>query len=737
MFIVFSLVGCGENQVAQANPKFNNEIQGNTPSESLVAQNNRYELHLDKDNMGVTLVDKATGEKWGTSPENSGEEQLDEFGMPIKRHPQVESPILVSYKDIYEDSDTLLVSYTGAVKGGRVKCETIENGILVEYYFDESEIMIPVEYALLHNGVKISINPKNIQEGNNKVISVSVAPFWCSIENDTKDSYLFVPDGSGALINAETHSDQGLSYSEEVYGTDLATEFAPTSNNMSIRLPVYGAKNGNKGTCAIITEGADSALIEAKVGAEVLGYTSVYCSFKVRGTTSHTATLYGNQIVDTVISAENMIKTPLSVTYYPLMNDEASYIGMANTYRDYLLSDGFLSEEKQSNNFLNLTILGGTMIKKSFLGVPYDKLYQATTIKQAEEIVDSVYNSLNVPFSVNLKGFGETGVNIGKVAGNFKFSKELGSISQLKDFLDHCEDKQVSTHIEFELLRFGESGNGYSTFFDSVTNVGEQKAYQYFYDISVRKELGDTMHYLLARKNIVTCVEKLLDKTSKWKLPGVSVGSLSNLCYSDYQNKDSADYYAKSLMSADVQKSLNIIKESKKKIMSTDANAYAAVLSDSVIDTPTESSQKICFYTDVPFYQMVFRGSLSLYGNSINLAINPRKELLKAVESGCGLNYTVTENWDNYLLDATYSYFYNSVYSDLSDDIISAYGELSDYYKSIGSSKIISHEILDDGVRKTVFENGVYVYVNYTEHTVTTSDGEVPSMSFRLGGSNQ
>ena len=63
------------------------------------------------------------------------------------------------------------LSYTGAVQNGRVRCAKGKDSLLVEFYFDEPGFMIPVQYILKESSVQIRINPKNISENENRVVS--------------------------------------------------------------------------------------------------------------------------------------------------------------------------------------------------------------------------------------------------------------------------------------------------------------------------------------------------------------------------------------------------------------------------------------------------------------------------------------------------------------------------------------------------------------------------------------
>ena len=47
-------------------------------------------------------------------------------------------------------------------------------------------------------------------------------------------------------------------------------------------------------------------------------------------------------------------------------------------------------------------------------------------------------------------------------------------------------------------------------------------------------------------------------------------------------------------------------------------------------------------------------------------------------------------------------------------------------------SGIVSHEIISDGVRKTVFENGVTVFVNYNDFEETVAGEKLEALSFKV-----
>ena len=731
--VAVSLTACGGS--AEKPKSFDKSAESYSYEETLIAENSNLKLEWDDAAKGIVLTDKKTGLKYSSSP-GDGEQKLDEYGMPIKKHPALNSAVTVKYLDYETNIVSDALSYTGAVQNGRVRCAKGKDSLLVEFYFDEPGFMIPVQYILKENSVQIRINPKNITEGENRVVSVLVAPFFCSAENDSKDTYLFVPSGSGALVRPVTLSAQGTQYSSQVYGYDSTIEaISKPTNTESVRLPVYGARfSAEQGICAIITEGADSASIDVSAGASAYGYSAVYATFNIRGYTGHIASLFsGGTKVSSTVFSKNRISSSVAVDYFPLSGEKANYSGMADVYRDYLKKEMKLTK-KSGNSFLSVNVIGGLMLTESFLGVPYSKLYAATTFKEAEEITSDLQTETGQTINAVLKGFGESGADIGKIGGGFKTGKAFGSKKQLASLQNNLEKSGSQMYMDFDLIHFKKSGNGFSKTFDACYNSGEKKAEQYLYNVAVRKQDENTLHYLLDPAKLGDAAEKLDSAATEMKLNGISLESLTSLSYSNYSDKTTGDYCAKNNFDKTAVKVLKKAKSGGRRLAASGANAYAAVLADIITDAPTRSDSERIFDTDIPFFQMVFGGYVPMYTGSLNLSENKRELLLKAVESGCGISYTLTYKWDRRMIAAEYPLFYNSVYSDIKEDIISDVSSLSDYYGKINGAEIISHTVLNGNLRKTDFSNGVSVYVNYGEQAEQTPNGTVKAKNYLITG---
>ena len=719
--------GCNPKVKIKKN-SFDSEIKSTPITDTFIAENENYTLSFNEVTMGISLKNKQTGELFGTNPLEEGEQQFDELGMPIKKHPQIQSVLFIDYLNVETNITTRDISYTAVVKEnrGRTVFKKTDNGVKINYYFDDAEIMVPIEYTLRDDGVALTVDPAEIQENDNMLISVSVAPFWCSVKNDAEGGYIMYPSGSGTLVYAKEISQQGENYVAEVYGTDVSKEISDKiSTEKSIRLPVFGATNGKKASLGIIEQGAESSLLNMTVGSTSIGYSSVYVTYQLRGYTTNVKELYNNRYYEGFVYSNNMIETPLTIGFYPLTGEGVGYSKMAETYRDYLDKTNGKADGTK-NSTLDITMVGGAMISKSFLGIPYKTLYPTTTLSQAKDIITDLRDSGADVTNITLYGFGQNGIDSNKLAGDFKIDGSLGNKKDLKKLTDKAGD--ASVYFDFDTVGFTDSGNGFSNYFDAAVRANRKTAKLYTYDIAVLGKQTEGAYSILARKKLADAVEKLEKKTKDWGMDGIGLSALSSIAYSDYTDKANGTYYAKAGMAkqvADILKGID-----GRQIMTSDANIYAAVESDLVINAPTVSSRARVFDADIPFYAMVLRGRTSLSSESINLSSRPEEQFLRAVEGGMGISYTLTAKYSTKLIDINSTVFYNSLYTDLKDSIVSNYKSVSDYYEKISDSRIVEHNILDSGLRETVFENGIKVFVNYSDKEISSAAGAVPAKSF-------
>lgn len=725
-YLVAFLCSCATAKTE--NPAYKLPENLSADADFTVAENDTYILQYMSEYASVVLKDKSGNTVWSTTTVKASEPRLDEYGDPIPLHSQVKSAIAIEYIEPTTSKISLSYAYSDCVREGTFTVEKIDNGVEITYFFDEVGISVPVRYVLKAKSVEVSVNTAEICENENRFYSVALAPYACGIQNLSTEGYLFVPSGSGAIIEPCQLEDGSYTYSRELYGNDAQRALEQgldTDKFPENRMAVIGAKLDNSSAlCGIITSGAEHAYIEANVGAANIGFSNVSVKFAARA--YQWSKVRSNQQVK--LYSDDMAKTRFAVTFTPLLNEEnADYVAMANCYREYLRENYRMNSEMNSSA-LTLKVVGGANVTENILGFSYDKFYATTTLTEAEEIVTELSELTGVKPNVSLVGFGKDGLDIKSVADGYTVNRELGGEKGLKAFAEYMEQNGLNLFMNFDVISASKSGGGISKLYDMALSQDKTKIKQYYYNIYSRlKTTKHDSYLLIGRENIFDVSERLIEKTEKLKLSGIGLDTLSSVCYSDYSD---VKYFSKGNTAADVSEILKSFTEKDYTLAVNEANDFAAAEADIVIDTPLTSSKNNIFSYDIPFYSLVFKGYVNLASESLNLTADADKMLLHAAESGCGITYTVVERCGTELFDSFSSAFYGSVYDGISEDISEKVKAYNKTFESVKDAKIINHGILDNGLRKTVFDNGVTVYVNFTDNEIVQDGVTVKANSY-------
>lgn len=693
-----------------------------------VAENSNYIMNWDDSYKSVTITEKSSGCRWSTIPYDTETESVDGYAKV-----NIHSPITISYIEDQSNDMKSMGAYQGAINKSTVSCKTIENGVRVTFYYDALGITVPVEYFLEDDGFSARIPIEDIEENGNKVYSISLLPFFAAVKNNP-NSYLFVPSGSGALIYTDSQTKQAGTYSESVYGDDAVTSVTSCiSDNYGAKLPVYGVRDAlnQKGIFAVITSGAESAKIEAQAASIDIGYSSVYATLLLRGSDYVTVTDISGIGENVANYSENVVDIDYFTVKYFLISEasKSDYNGMAEIYRFYLSNNNMLKSSEQTSDYY-LNILGGMRVKNMFLGIPYHTTYSATSLEQALEITkEAIAESGNIPI-IKLQGYGDYGVDVGKIAGGYKISSKFGSKKDLNSLLNFAKENSVELFIDFDVLRYSRSSSGCSNS-DAASTVNLTGGTSGYCDVSsniIRKDYSE--FGFIKRSALSSIVNKLVEKASKLSIDGISLSTLSSVAYSDYSD---GEYTVKSHMARDVSEIIDNVNNSGYKTAVAMANAYAAGKADCILGTPEKSSSYDIIDVEIPFYQMVFKGSVPLYSSEINISANSRRSFLQALKTGQGLGFSVCSEYEVDMMTLAHSAFAGSQWQDIKTNVISMIKEASPFLCSVRNEQVVSYNILTSTLTSTKFSNGCVIYVNLGQTPVNTPLGLVESMGFIYG----
>ena len=722
--IAFCFSACGSK--ATKPYRYNPNLKRNNIVSVTAAENDKFALQWNSDYSSVLLVDKEDGNVYSNIPSGyAAGDGFEESDSLLK----LKSPVCIDC--VRSETYEIKTGYAAeSINSGDYSVSLIEGGIRVTYIFDELKVSVPVKYMLFDDGLNIVIDTTKIaEEGDEYFIhSVAVAPFICSAKNMSEKSYLFYPSGSGALIEMNTQRDISVNYSGEIFGRDRMSD-VPTwcveTNEEYVRMPVFGSKDGKNGMFSIIDKGAETGVITLDAFNKNIGYSAVYPQFSLRGATS-VSNAFLSSSVNSIKYSDYLYQGEISVLYYPLKGKKASYNGMADIYRNYLKNAGMT--EKSNNNTLSVKVLGGAMVDSKVLGIPKRKFFATTTTAEAETIIEDINKTIGAGVNVDFVGYGETGLRIGELGGGFTVAGELGGKKGLKNAYDNLLSKDNDVYFDFDPVSINSSGSGYSVIFDvSVTTTRQRAAdNSYLLGTNNKKEINC---YYISRSLLPEVIDKMIKKFRDIGIKSVAFDALASYSYSDYSEQK---YYAKGNMGKDVSAAINKCKKNDISVMTNAANIYAAVCSDLILDVPLQSSKADFFSAEIPFYQMVLRGYIPMFSPSLNLSNNSTELLLKSVESGTGISYTLIKNFDG-KLRKEFDIYQNVCYDDLKDNISNNYAYVNDYLGKISGCKIASHKIVKKDISSTTFSNGITVYVNYGEKSYKTPLGTLKAKSFIYG----
>jgi len=711
VFLVVTLfVGCSSEETVRV---YNLNATINKLNSEVVADNESFELSWNSDGKFVCLYDKKGGEKWSSVPF----EYFEEGGTSDN----VNSPLNITVANAAKAQWDTISGYAESVKKDKVSVDKIDNGIEVTYYFDNYLISIPVKYELFEEGMKISVDSsKIVEEGEAVLLSVAVAPFLCSAKNTVSDSYLFVPSGSGGLMYADERAEGTRKYTAEVYGLDQS-RLLPEEivDETKIYLPVYGVKEGENALLAVISEGAEYAEIYAEAGNRRTGYSTVYPTFYLRGydVVETDQWLWGyrdlNRISDKKINAE------FSIEFYPLSGNKADYNGMAERYKKCLFGESRDNNASVEVPMYSLNILGGVLYKSASFGIPHKELYTLTTFDEAEKIIEELNQKTDKNAAVMMSGFSSTGIDVGKIGGGFEFSDTYGKKKELASLLETCESSKTEIAFDFDIVKFSRSSAGFSYMLDSAKSATLRTAKRYGINIPIRS-YNQEEYRLLKRAELDKAVDKLIDFADKKKIKTVGLSTFGSVAYSDF---DEEKFSIKGNMASQVSENISKLKKNEIKVYVSDANEYAAVTADALLNVPQDNGEYFSLDVSIPFYQMVFCGIKPMYSTAVNLSGNIEKSVVDAVSSGARLGFTVAQNYDIVCADTKTELLYGTKYDSTKETIIELISDYSELYEKISGCEIVKYNIQKNGISETEFNNGIKIFANHNNSQIKADTG--------------
>ncbi len=682
------------------------------------AENDNMVLYVDEDNAILALENKKNGYIWWSSPLGANRDTRATSTLVN----ELQSSVVLTYGD----RENFSITNQRSANAASLKVSEISDGVEITYTFDKCGISIPVCYRLADDYMEASVDCTKIQETktDDGIVATQLTLLGSfGAAGSKEEGYFVLPDGCGAIINFNNGKETTKSYSQKVYGRDIT--IVPTTKpavTEGVHLPVYGIVKEDNALAVVIDEGDGNATLNASVSGQSLSsYNICSYNFTLRG--SDTYYLSGDDGNLTVFE-DGAIKTPsIKLRYYPIAEEDADYVDVAEVYRNYLTTECGVTPKAEANETeLYLDLYGGTMSTQSILGIPVNMKTSMTSYSEAKEIVSSLTDLGVDDMVVIYNNWTNEGIS-GKVDNKAKPSGTLGGKGEFNDLTSYLEEHYYAFYPSVDNLTF-KSGNGYYTFLDTTIRISGSYSRQIQYTLSygVQDPTVKTQS-LLSPDNFLTIYTDLAANYTKKGLTGVSLGQLTSTLYGDYGKVGMSRQDTMTTL----QNSYQVINDAGMSILADTCAAYALPYVSRISDMPLQSSGFDVFDGDIPFYQIVIHGIIPYSGTAINASADSTGAYLTTIATGANPAYDMIYADASDLKDTDLDEYFYSHYEYWINDAAEEYKLASEILSGVSDQTIVAYT-KENTISVTVYSNGTTIEVDYDAETITV-DGTVYSVS--------
>jgi len=645
-----------------------------------VIDQNEMTLYIDEYSLAFRLFNKETSYTWASDIINIDNYEINNAQKKYARS---------SFEYYYRTSE-------GVVKKRYTTDSKIEksyevSGNKVIFNIDDTKSSIKFSYYIELVGSRLTVHLDNssiIEYGDNLITQISFYQYFGSVYENSVEGYFFIPSGNGGLIRFNEHSAINSTYSESFYGTDFNR--VQNSEDENLNLPIYGYTHFPNHNAVLVEVTSGSAFASLNYTPSNVGrnFNMLYTSFSLRE--AYVLSISGS---DSILKIpEERYKSDIELTFDFLSNNDASYVGMANKYKENLISRGQLSKESYDNN-VHLDFFG----EDTSEGLIFTKTHTMTTTKDIVSISNELEEENINSILYTLRGFNKGGYS--ELSGsNYKFNSSLGSLSDLKDLDYYMYYNPTESY-----------SSTYSTNSNTLVDV---------YNTRGVIEIEKNVKYKLI-SNVAYSVK--YTKEALKSNEKIAIDGYGNYLYGDSDNNYTREE-AYALLTNSITEKVPMFKP----------NAYFFTNTSAYLNMPLYHDG-LRFITDsVPFLQIVLSGYIPYYSTYLNFSANQKLDVLKCVEYGSFPSYLLTEEESHNLSDTLSSNLYATTYSRLSSDMTKNINYINGALSYVSGSSITGREVLDSGVVKVTYDSGVSIIVNYKESSYNYNGTIINSMDYEV-----
>ena len=703
--MVLSLVACspssgekysfesGKQRVIKPRNEGADYHKTSTENLELISKSGLIEMYFDKNSYSIVIKETSLGNLW--------------YSMPTES--VADSAVLTL--DVSDDNGVLykLNSQDNSVAYGKARYEKKKDGIWVTYTLSEKKskpkitIPITVKYTLKEGSFYVDISCQNIASIKKvKVENIELLKYFGASKAPQSGDFMLLPDGCGAKINTAVETKE-QNYDVKIYGEDYAS---PNSVKHTGVVPAFGIKNGTGAFAAVIRQG-DSLSTVSATKSKLGDYNTIAPNFEITPISTKTDKDRTEKYV-----ADQSYGGNISVCYRFLSGSNATYAGIAAVSREQLIRDAVLSTRtvKETGSYPITVSLVGTGKTSNFSNK------KLTTFEEARDIVELLkakgINSLNLRYrGIFSDGLGQANLK------NANFIRNLGSQSDLKALNDYMTTQEFGLFFDINMLTMDSGSRAKDIKNDKIRMTFPNSLEKYLEPASYKKNLVKPESL---EKNVVSFLTEIKDFPNT----GISINDAGSILYSDFSGDLISRENTKSMI-ADQIVSLS----SNRQTMTKTGNFFMLKNIEHIVNIPMDTTYKNSqSYESIPFVQMILHGMIEYSAEPVNLAEDYTKSFLKSIEYGTTLSYVMTfaDVVEKDKKDSESTLCYEQWASKVAD----GYKTFNDLFADLRSARITNHFIATENLTCTVYDNGTYIYVNYSPNDITYNNLVIKANSY-------
>ena len=592
---------------------------------------------------------------------------------------------------------------------------------------DKPVFNIPMIYRLDGGDLTVEVPYDEIEYlEDHPIYYISVLPYF-GAAGKADEGYLLVPEGGGAVIDFNNGKTGQNAYFSNVYGWDMCLDRLYVVNETKSDFAMFAEAVGDDAFLCILEDSKAYAAVQADIAGKTHSYNFVNAQYTIQNREKFELGVLrqGNlyKYVDSLPVGEK-----ISQRYRFI--DSGDYVDIANEYRNYLMEkyDGYFTETADTETPVMIEVIGAIDKVKQVMGVPMSRPLEVTTFEEAENMLLEMYNSGLKNMSVKMSGWANGGVEQ-KVLNNVNIVRDLGGKKDLKNLIATVEENGIDFYLN-GITNYAYNStifNGFNVFNDAARFISRKKAELYRYDtITFEQSRWQDSYYLLSQAENLKMIDNLKAAVGEYG---------TGIAFEDLGKDVSADYNRKALVTRETamkahEQKLKEISDSGMNVMLNGANDYAVAYADMITNMDFMGTDYAIIDRQVPFYQIVLHGYKNYVGESINIAQDYKDALLKSVESGAGLSFTLMDESSFALQSTFYTHYFGSEYAYWKDRIVEEYTRYNNELGHTFNQKIVGHEFVGKKCTCTTYEDGTKVYVNYDYSDAVVGDLTVPSKEY-------